>query len=123
MIWEWDFIEGRKGSKMVQPKMRPVQVEARVVSTKNEVARLLGDNALAIEVVSGAWLQLLQDIRPKANKLPVGPRVVRNLNFPRWTYHENLPITKNKNPNATGNCITFKSKSSDYIDMKKTTYK
>ncbi|MFS7904979.1 putative formamidase [Helianthus anomalus] len=101
MIWEWAFIEGQKGSKMVQPKMRPVQVEARVVSTKNEftVARLLGDNALAIEVVSGAWLQ---DIRPKVNKLPVGPRVVRNPNFPRCTYDENLPITKNLNPNATG---------------------
>ncbi|KAJ0447984.1 putative formamidase [Helianthus annuus] len=99
MIWEWGFIEGRKGSKMVQPKMRPVQLEARVISTKNEVARLLGDNALAIEVVSGAWLQ---DIRPKANKLPVGPCVVRNLNFPRCTYDENLPITKNPDPNATG---------------------
>ncbi|KAJ0567798.1 putative formamidase [Helianthus annuus] len=40
------------------------------------------------------------DIRPKENKLPVGPRVVRNLDFPRCTYNENLPITKN--PNATG---------------------
>ncbi|MFS7927679.1 putative formamidase [Helianthus anomalus] len=46
--------------------------------------------------------QLFQDIRPKVNKLPVGPRVVRNLNFPRCTYDENLSITKNLNPNATG---------------------
>ncbi|KAK9061901.1 hypothetical protein SSX86_019085 [Deinandra increscens subsp. villosa] len=36
-----------------------------------------------------------QDIRPKANKLPVGPRVVRNPNIPRCTYDGNLPITKN----------------------------
>ncbi|KAL9995443.1 putative formamidase [Helianthus debilis subsp. tardiflorus] len=41
-----------------------------------------------------------KDIRSKANKLPVGPRVVRILDLPRCTYDENLPITKN--PNAIG---------------------
>ncbi|KAI3747860.1 hypothetical protein L6452_10557 [Arctium lappa] len=41
-----------------------------------------------------------QDIRPKRNKLPVGPRVVRNPNIPSCSYDGNLPITKN--PGATG---------------------
>nr|XP_043633984.1 formamidase-like isoform X2 [Erigeron canadensis] len=41
-----------------------------------------------------------QDIRPKRNKVPIGPRVVRNPDIPRCSYDGNLPITKN--PGATG---------------------
>ncbi|KAI7745001.1 hypothetical protein M8C21_003903 [Ambrosia artemisiifolia] len=41
-----------------------------------------------------------QDIRPKPNKVPIGPRVVRNPDIPRCTYDGKLPITKN--PSAIG---------------------
>ena len=43
---------------------------------------------------------LVQDIRPKANKLPIGPRLLRNPDIPRCTYDGNLPITQN--PGASG---------------------
>ncbi|CAI8609365.1 unnamed protein product [Vicia faba] len=36
-----------------------------------------------------------QDIRPKNNKVPVGPRVVRKPDVFKCTYDGNLPITKN----------------------------
>ncbi|KAL1809983.1 hypothetical protein ACET3Z_026973 [Daucus carota] len=36
-----------------------------------------------------------QDIRPKASKLPIGPRLIRNSNIPQCTYDGNLPTTKN----------------------------
>ncbi|KAD7479331.1 hypothetical protein E3N88_02467 [Mikania micrantha] len=44
-------------------------------------------------------IDVLQDIRPKQNKVRVGPRVVRYPDIPRCTYDGNLPITKN--PSAT----------------------
>ncbi|XP_027916931.1 uncharacterized protein LOC114176179 isoform X2 [Vigna unguiculata] len=40
-----------------------------------------------------------QDIRPKNNKVPVGPRLVRKPDVFKCTYDGNLPITKN--PSAT----------------------
>ncbi|KAG5528468.1 hypothetical protein RHGRI_029228 [Rhododendron griersonianum] len=36
-----------------------------------------------------------QDIRPKASKVPVGPRLVRNPDVLKCTYDGNLPTTKN----------------------------
>ncbi|KAG5623833.1 hypothetical protein H5410_009051 [Solanum commersonii] len=36
-----------------------------------------------------------QDIRPKVNKVPLGPRLMRNPGIPQCTYDGNLPITKN----------------------------
>ncbi|GAA0164707.1 hypothetical protein LIER_39841 [Lithospermum erythrorhizon] len=36
-----------------------------------------------------------QDILPKANKVPTGPRVVRNPSIPQCTYDGNLPTTVN----------------------------
>ncbi|XP_031109967.1 uncharacterized protein LOC116014110 isoform X2 [Ipomoea triloba] len=36
-----------------------------------------------------------QDIRPKNNKVPVGPRLLRNPGLPQCTYDGDLPITKN----------------------------
>ena len=38
---------------------------------------------------------LLQDIRPKINKVPVGPRLVRKPDVFKCSYDGNLPITKN----------------------------
>lgn len=38
---------------------------------------------------------LLQDIRPKNNKVPVGPRHVRKPDVFKCTYDGDLPITKN----------------------------
>ncbi|XP_022885985.1 uncharacterized protein LOC111402130 isoform X2 [Olea europaea var. sylvestris] len=40
-----------------------------------------------------------QDIRPKINKVPKGPRLVRNPNIPQCSYDGKLPTTKN--PSAT----------------------
>ncbi|XP_057960308.1 uncharacterized protein LOC131152439 [Malania oleifera] len=40
-----------------------------------------------------------QDVRPKTNKVPVGPRVVRNSDVLKCPYDGSLPITKN--PSAT----------------------
>lgn len=40
-----------------------------------------------------------QDIRPKANKVPIGPRIVKKPDVLKCTYDGNLPITKN--PSAT----------------------
>lgn len=42
---------------------------------------------------------LVQDIRPKASKVPSGPRVVRNPDVLKCTYDGTLPTTKN--PGAT----------------------
>ncbi|THF95834.1 hypothetical protein TEA_013511 [Camellia sinensis var. sinensis] len=36
-----------------------------------------------------------QDVRPKTNKVPVGPRLVRNPDVLKCTYDGNLPTTKN----------------------------
>jgi len=38
---------------------------------------------------------LMQDIRPKNRKVPVGPRVVRKPDVLKSTYDGKLPITKN----------------------------
>lgn len=40
----------------------------------------------------------MQDIRPKINKVPTGPRVVRNPGLPQCPYEGNLPTTKNLCP-------------------------
>ncbi|KAI4327365.1 hypothetical protein L6164_019836 [Bauhinia variegata] len=36
-----------------------------------------------------------QDIRPKKNKVPIGPRLVRKPDVFKWTYDGNLPTTRN----------------------------
>lgn len=41
----------------------------------------------------------LQDIRPKNNKVPIGPRIVKKPDVFKCTYDGNLPITTN--PSAT----------------------
>jgi len=40
-------------------------------------------------------MMFLQDIRPKNNKVPIGPRLVRKPDVFKCTYDGNLPITKN----------------------------
>lgn len=37
----------------------------------------------------------VQDIRPKANKVPVGPRLLRKPDVLKCAYDGNLPTTKN----------------------------
>lgn len=50
-------------------------------------------NALATLAIPTAIFD--QDIRPKASKVPVGPRVVRSPDVLKCTYDGNLPTTKN----------------------------
>ncbi|KAH7511194.1 hypothetical protein FEM48_ZijujUnG0034400 [Ziziphus jujuba var. spinosa] len=44
-------------------------------------------------------IQLEHDIRPKSNKVPVGPQIVRKPDVLKSTYEGNLPITRN--PSST----------------------
>ncbi|CAI9758498.1 unnamed protein product [Fraxinus pennsylvanica] len=53
----------------------------------------------AIDYLSRFGYTKEQDIRPKTNKMPIGPRLVRNSDIPQCTYDGKLPSTKN--PNAT----------------------
>ncbi|CAL5369404.1 unnamed protein product [Camellia sinensis] len=50
-------------------------------------------NACAILAIPTAIFD--QDVRPKTNKVPVGPRLVRNPDVLKCTYDGNLPTTKN----------------------------
>ncbi|KVI08925.1 Acetamidase/Formamidase [Cynara cardunculus var. scolymus] len=91
---EWLVFEGIS----VDESGRQHYLDASVAYKRRISGIVDAPNAVATLAIPTAIFD--QDIRPKRNKLPVGPRVVRNPNIPRCSYDGNLPITKN--PGATG---------------------
>ncbi|CAL5369402.1 unnamed protein product [Camellia sinensis] len=65
--------------------------------SKEQMRRISGivdsPNACATLAIPTAIFD--QDVRPKTNKVPVGPRLVRNPDVLKCTYDGNLPTTKN----------------------------